>query len=82
MVSGTHTSQVGTRKAQQSRGSRRGHPQSASPLHAGTNAKALSPALKGRLVRTEAAMQNHFDNMGLFAAAVVAGNVAKLSPTT
>jgi uncharacterized MAPEG superfamily protein len=42
--------------------------------------EALSPELRGRILRAEGAMQNHLDNMGLFAAAVVAGNVAKLSP--
>jgi uncharacterized MAPEG superfamily protein len=41
---------------------------------------ALSPQLKGRILRAEGAMQNHLDNIGLFASAVVAGNVAKLSP--
>lgn len=40
----------------------------------------VSPELKGRILRAEGAMQNHLDNIGLFAAAVVAGNLAKLSP--
>ena len=44
------------------------------------NESALSPQLRGRILRAEGAMQNHLDNIGLFAAAVVAGNVAKLSP--
>lgn len=45
------------------------------------NKKALSPKLKGQIL-AEGAMQNHVDNTGLFAAAVVAGNLAKLSSKT
>lgn len=44
------------------------------------NEKALDAQLKGRILRAEGAMQNHLENVGLFAAAVVAGNLAKLSP--
>ena len=35
---------------------------------------------RGRLLRAEAAMDNGLDNIGLFAAAIVAGNSAGLSP--
>ena len=34
---------------------------------------------RGRIIRAEAALSNGFENVGLFAAAVVAGNAAKLS---
>ena len=40
----------------------------------------LDTQSRGRLVRAEAAMQNGFDNLGFFAAAVVAGNSAGLNP--
>lgn len=35
---------------------------------------------KGRVIRAEAAQANGFENLGIFAAAVVAGNVGGLSP--
>ena len=44
------------------------------------NEKTLSPELKGRILRAEGALQYHLDNIGLFAAAVVAGDGSKLSP--
>lgn len=37
---------------------------------------------KGKIVRAEGAQQNGFENLGLFAAAVVAGNAARLSNKT
>jgi len=37
---------------------------------------------KNRIFRAEGAQQNGFENVGLFAAAVVAGNMAGLSATT
>ncbi|KAF2725055.1 hypothetical protein K431DRAFT_281528 [Polychaeton citri CBS 116435] len=39
---------------------------------------ALDSATKGRLIRAEAAVANGFENLGLFAAAVAAGNSAHL----
>ena len=42
------------------------------------NDKTLDETTRGRIVRAEAAMQNGYDNIGLFAAAVVAGNLARL----
>lgn len=41
--------------------------------------KELDARTQGRLIRAEAAMQNGFDNIGLYAAAVTAGNAAGLS---
>ena len=41
---------------------------------------SLDEKTRGRILRAEAAMANGFENIGLFAAAVVAGNVAKLPP--
>ncbi|MCJ1250880.1 hypothetical protein MMC30_008108 [Trapelia coarctata] len=38
--------------------------------------QTLSQATKDRIMRAEGAQQNGFENIGLFAAAVVAGNVA------
>ena len=35
---------------------------------------------QGRILRAEAAMNNGYENIGMFAAAVVAGNAAGLSP--
>lgn len=40
---------------------------------------SIPPEARGRIIRAEAAMSNGFDNVPLFAAAVVAGNAAKLS---
>ena len=40
---------------------------------------ALDSMTKGRIVRCEAAMNNGHENIGLFAAAVVAGNAAGLN---
>jgi uncharacterized MAPEG superfamily protein len=39
---------------------------------------SLDTATKQTIIRAEAAQQNGFENIGLFAAAVVAGNVAKV----
>ena len=44
------------------------------------NESSLDAKTQRRIVRAEAAMANGFENIGLFAAAVVAGNAAKLSP--
>lgn len=44
-----------------------------------SNDSRLHSDIKGRICRAEAAQANGFENIGLFAAAVVAGNVAKLS---
>lgn len=38
----------------------------------------LSAATRATIIRAEGAQQNGFENIGLFAAAVVAGNIAKL----
>ena len=40
----------------------------------------LDERTRRRIVRAEAAMANGFEHIGIFAAAVVAGNVAKLNP--
>ncbi|MCJ1408154.1 hypothetical protein MMC19_002227 [Ptychographa xylographoides] len=40
------------------------------------NDQTLDQATKDRVIRAEGAQQNGFENVGLFAAAVVAGNVA------
>jgi uncharacterized MAPEG superfamily protein len=42
----------------------------------------LDQQTKGRILRAEAAQMNGLENIGLFAAAVVAGNVAGLSART
>ena len=44
--------------------------------------QGLDSATKGRIIRAEAAQFNGFENMGLFASAVVAGNMARLNPST
>ena len=38
----------------------------------------LTPLIRDRIIRTESAQLNGFENLGFFAAAVVAGNVARL----
>lgn len=43
--------------------------------------QSLDKATKDTIMRAEAAQQNGFENLGFFAAAVVAGNVAGLEPT-
>lgn len=48
------------------------------PVKASTE-PALDPRLKNRILRAEAAMHNGLENVGYFAAAVVAGNMAGLS---
>ena len=45
------------------------------------NDSTLSPLIRGRIARAESAQLNGIENLGFFAAAVVAGNVAKLDPT-
>ncbi|MCJ1477289.1 hypothetical protein MMC13_005960 [Lambiella insularis] len=40
--------------------------------------QTIDQATKDRIIRAEGAQQNGFENLGLFAAAVVAGNVAGL----
>lgn len=40
--------------------------------------KTLSPQARDRILRAESAMINGYDNLGLFAAAVCVGNVARL----
>jgi uncharacterized MAPEG superfamily protein len=45
------------------------------------NDQALDSKTKGRILRAESAQANGFETLGLFAAAVVAGNAAGLSPT-
>ena len=40
--------------------------------------QSIDQATKGRILRAESAQQNGFENIGLFAAAVVAGNAAGL----
>lgn len=42
----------------------------------------LPTATKDTIARAEGAQQNGFENIGLFAAAVVVGNVAKLDNST
>ena len=41
---------------------------------------SLSAETRGRIIRAEAALNNSLDNVALFAAAIVAGNAARLSP--
>lgn len=45
-------------------------------------ANKMPPATKQTIIRAEGAQQNGFENMGLFASAVVIGNVAKLDNWT
>lgn len=40
--------------------------------------QTIDAATKNRIIRAESAQQNGFENLGLFAAAVVAGNMARL----
>lgn len=42
--------------------------------------QSLDKATKDTIIRAEGAQQNGFENLGFFAAAVVAGNVAGLEP--
>ncbi|GAB7357383.1 hypothetical protein MBLNU459_g8323t1 [Dothideomycetes sp. NU459] len=44
--------------------------------------QTLDAATKERIIRAEGAQQNGFENVGLFAAAVVAGNYARLDNYT
>ncbi|KAF7846300.1 hypothetical protein BT93_L4652 [Corymbia citriodora subsp. variegata] len=44
--------------------------------------QSIDAETKGRIQRAEGAQQNGFENVGLFAAAVVAGNIAKLDNWT
>ncbi|KAK4610362.1 hypothetical protein CLAFUW4_13776 [Fulvia fulva] len=44
--------------------------------------QSIDKATKGTIIRAEGAQQNGFENTGLFAAAVVIGNVAKLDNGT
>jgi uncharacterized MAPEG superfamily protein len=44
--------------------------------------QSIDKATKGKIIRAEGAQQNGFENLGLFAAAVLAGNVAKLDNKT
>ncbi|KAJ4397800.1 hypothetical protein N0V93_002037 [Gnomoniopsis smithogilvyi] len=44
--------------------------------------QALDAATKQRIIRAEGAQQNGFENVGLFAAAVVAANIAKVDNWT
>ncbi|KAM3417022.1 hypothetical protein BST61_g8605 [Cercospora zeina] len=46
------------------------------------NDQSIDKATKDRIVRAEGAQQNGFENLGLFAAAVVAGNVVGLDNST
>lgn len=41
----------------------------------------LTPQIRDRIIRAESAQLNGFENLGFFAAAVVAGNIARVSPT-
>jgi uncharacterized MAPEG superfamily protein len=43
--------------------------------------QTIDSTTKGRIIRAEMAQQNGFENVGLFAAAVVAGNMAQLDHT-
>ena len=43
--------------------------------------QGLDSKTKGRIMRAEAAQANGFENLGLFAAAITAGNAAGLSPS-
>jgi len=44
------------------------------------NDQTVDTATKGLIARAEGAQQNNFENLGVFAAAVVAGNLALASP--
>ncbi|KAK6579664.1 hypothetical protein PZA11_007900 [Diplocarpon coronariae] len=44
--------------------------------------QTIDQATRDRIVRSEGAQSNGFENLGLFAAAVVAGNVARLPAQT
>ncbi|KAJ4324318.1 hypothetical protein N0V94_001376 [Neodidymelliopsis sp. IMI 364377] len=44
--------------------------------------QSIDKATKAKIIRAEGAQQNGFENLGLFAAAVVIGNVAKLDNST
>jgi len=44
--------------------------------------QTLDAATKEKIIRAEGAQQNGFENVGLFAAAVVAGNIAGLDNST
>ncbi|KAF3048517.1 hypothetical protein E8E11_005482 [Didymella keratinophila] len=44
--------------------------------------QSIDKATKAKIIRAEGAQQNGFENLGLFAAAVVIGNVAKLPNET
>ena len=44
--------------------------------------QSIDKATKATIIRAEGAQQNGFENLGLFAAAVVIGNVAKLPNET
>jgi uncharacterized MAPEG superfamily protein len=44
--------------------------------------QTIDKATKERIIRAEGAQQNGFENLGLFAATVTAGNVAGLVPET
>ena len=44
--------------------------------------QSIDKATKERIIRAEGAQQNGFENIGLFAAAVVAGNIARLDNWT
>ncbi|KAI4134701.1 MAG: hypothetical protein LQ347_001305 [Umbilicaria vellea] len=46
------------------------------------NDQSLDSATKSRIARAEGAQQNGFENIGLYAAAVVAGNIAGLNAGT
>jgi uncharacterized MAPEG superfamily protein len=44
--------------------------------------QTLDKKTKDQIIRAEGAQQNGFENLGLFAAAIVAGNIAKLDNST
>lgn len=46
------------------------------------NDQTLDSATKATILRAEGAQQNGFENLGLYAAAIVAGNAANLPPST
>ena len=52
------------------------------PVQNQTNPSISNQQTREKIQRAEGAQQNGFENLGLFAAAVVAGNVAGLSATT
>lgn len=47
-----------------------------------SSTQSLDSTTKGRILRAESAQQNSYENLGLFAAAIVAGNAAGLTPST